>query len=177
MQERIFEPTIQALKKEGRPFVGVIYFGLMLTPSGPRVIEYNARFGDPEAQAVLPRLENDLCDIIDSCLDGTLDKVSLSWKPGASCCVVMASGGYPEKYETGYEITGTEDTDRIVFHAGTKQIHGKLVTTGGRVLSVYADAPTLDEAINLAYEGVGKISFKGMHFRTDIGRTIIGGQV
>lgn len=177
MQERIFEPTIQALKKEGRPFVGVIYFGLMLTPSGPRVIEYNARFGDPEAQAVLPRLENDLCDIIDSCIDGTLDKVALSWKPGASCCVVMASGGYPEKYETGYEITGTEDTDRIVFHAGTKQIHGKLVTSGGRVLSVYADAPTLDEAIKLAYEGVGKISFKGMHFRTDIGRTITGGQV
>ena len=175
MQEKIFVPTIEALRSEGRPFAGVIYFGLMLTPRGPRVIEYNARFGDPEAQAVLPRLENDLCDIIDACIDGTLDQVRLSWKPGASCCVVMASGGYPEKYQTGYEIKGINDTDRIVFHAGTKLADGKLITSGGRVLCVYADAPTLDEAINKAYEGVNKISFEGMHFRTDIGRTIPGG--
>jgi len=175
MQEKIFVPTIEALRSEGRPFVGVIYFGLMLTPRGPRVIEYNARFGDPEAQAVLPRLDNDLCDIIDACIDGSLDQVRLSWKPGASCCVVMASGGYPEKYTTGFEIKGIDDTGRLVFHAGTKLADGKLITSGGRVLCVYADAPTLDEAINKAYEGVNKISFEGMHFRTDIGRTIPGG--
>ena len=175
MMDTIFVPTIQALKNEGRPFVGVIYFGLMLTSQGPKVIEYNARFGDPEAQAILPRLENDLMDIIDACLDQTLDQVTLSWKSGASCCVVMASGGYPEKYRTGFEITGIEDTGKIVFHAGTKQINGKLVTSGGRVLCVYADAPTLDEAIDSAYEGVHKIVFEGMHFRTDIGRTITGG--
>jgi len=175
MMDTIFVPTIQALKNEGRPFVGVIYFGLMLTSQGPKVIEYNARFGDPEAQAILPRLENDLMDIIDACLDQTLDQVTLSWKSGASCCVVMASGGYPEKYRTGFEITGIEDTGKIVFHAGTKQINGKLVTSGGRVLCVYADAPTLDEAIDSAYEGVHKISFEGMHFRTDIGRAITGG--
>ncbi len=177
MLENIFIPTISALKEEGRPFVGVIYFGLMLTPQGPKVIEYNARFGDPEAQAILPRLENDLCDIIDACLDQTLDQVIFNWKPGTSCCVVMASGGYPEKYGTGYEITGIEDTDRLVFHAGTKRVDGKLVTSGGRVLCVYADAPTLDEAIDKAYEGVHRISFENMHFRTDIGRTIPGGAI
>lgn len=177
MLEKIFVPTIQALKNEGRPFVGVIYFGLMLTLQGPKVIEYNARFGDPEAQAVLPRLENDLCDIIDACLEQKLSQLTLRWKPGASCCVVMASGGYPDKYETGYEITGINDTDRIVFHAGTKLIDGKLVTSGGRVLCVYADAPSLDEAIDMAYDGVKKISFEGMHYRTDIGRTIPGGKI
>jgi len=177
MMDRIFMPTISALKKEGRPFVGVIYFGLMLTQKGPKVIEYNARFGDPEAQAVLPRLQNDLLDIVDACLDGTLDKVTLTWKPGASCCVVMASGGYPEKYRTGFEISGIDDTKNIVFQAGTKQIHGKLVTSGGRVLCVYADAPTLEEAIDKAYDGVHKISFENMHFRTDIGRTVPGGTI
>jgi phosphoribosylamine--glycine ligase len=175
MQSKIFIPTIQALMKEGRPFSGVIYFGLMLTPTGPRVIEYNARFGDPEAQAVLPMLENDLCDIIDACIDGTLDQIILKWKPGASCCVVMASGGYPEKYETGYEISGTKNTDCIVFQAGTKLCNGKLVTSGGRVLSVYADAPTIDEAIKKAYGGVSEIYFKNMHFRKDIGQTLHGG--
>lgn len=177
MQEKIFDPTIQALLAEGRPFSGVIYFGLMLTRQGPRVIEYNARFGDPEAQAVLPLLENDLCEIIDACIDKTLDQVTLHWKPAASCCVVMASGGYPDKYETGFEITGIDDTEELIFHAGTKLMDGKLVTSGGRVLCVYADAPTLDEAINRAYEGVSNISFEGMHFRTDIGRTIPGGSL
>jgi len=176
MYDTIFRPTIEALKKEGRPFSGVIYFGLMLTPEGPKVIEYNARFGDPEAQAVLPRLQNDLMEIIDACIDGTLDKVVLSWKPGASCCVVMASGGYPEQYGKGYEIKGIGDTGKIVFHAGTKRVDGKVVTSGGRVLCVYADAPTLEEAIDSAYEGVHKISFEKMHFRTDIGRTLPGGK-
>jgi len=176
MFDAIFLPTIQALSAEGRSFVGVIYFGLMLTAAGPRVIEYNARFGDPEAQAVLPRLNNDLMDIIDACINQTLDQVQLSWKPGASCCVVMASGGYPDAYQTGYEITGIQDTGRIVFHAGTKIIDHKVVTSGGRVLCVYADAPTMEEAIDSAYAGVAKISFKDMHFRRDIGRTLPGGK-
>ena len=175
MYDRIFLPTIQALQEEGRLFSGVIYFGLMLTSDGPRVIEYNARFGDPEAQAVLPRLENDLMDIIDACIDQTLDQVTLRWKPGASCCVVMASGGYPDEYKTGYEISGTKDIRQTVFHAGTKRVDGTLVTSGGRVLSVYADAPTIDEAIREAYEGVSGISFFDMQYRTDIGRPLPGG--
>ncbi len=176
MFDAIFLPTIQALSAEGRPFIGVIYFGLMLTATGPRVIEYNARFGDPEAQAVLPRLNNDLMDIIDACMNQTLDQVQLSWKPGASCCVVMASGGYPDAYQTGYEITGIQDTGRIVFHAGTKIVGQKVVTSGGRVLCVYADAPSMEEAIDSAYAGVSRISFKDMHFRRDIGRTLPGGK-
>ena len=175
MYDKIFVPTIQALKLEGRPFVGVIYFGLMLTKTGPRVIEYNARFGDPEAQAVLPRLENDLMEIIDACLNKTLDKVDFKWKPGASCCVVMASGGYPDTYEKGFEITGIKDCRCLVFHAGTTLSDGKILTNGGRVLSVYADAKTLEEAIDLAYSGVSKIHFEKMQFRKDIGRTLIGG--
>jgi len=175
MYDRIFLPTIQALAQEGRPFVGVIYFGLMLTETGPKVIEYNARFGDPEAQAVLPRLENDLVDIIDACLEGTLQQIKLSFKPGASCCVVMASGGYPETYETGFPIEGLDQVDEIVFHAGTKFVDGNIVTSGGRVLSVYADADDLETAIDKAYEGVAKISFNQMHYRKDIGRTLSGG--
>lgn len=175
MYDRIFLPTIQALAKEGRPFVGVIYFGLMLTETGPKVIEYNARFGDPEAQAVLPRLENDLVDIIDACLEGTLHQIELSFKPGASCCVVMASGGYPETYETGFPIEGLDQVDEIVFHAGTKFVDGNIVTSGGRVLSVYADSDDLETAIDKAYEGVAKISFNHMHYRKDIGRTLSGG--
>ncbi len=175
MYDQIFLPTIAALSREGRPFVGVIYFGLMLTDQGPRVIEYNARFGDPEAQAVLPRLENDLMDIIDACLDGTLDTIQLRFKPGASCCVVMASGGYPESYQTGYPIEGLDQVETIVFHAGTRQEDGNIVTSGGRVLAVYADAEDLESAIDKAYEGVAKISFKHMHYRKDIGRTLSGG--
>ena len=175
MNDRIFRPTIEALKAEGRPFVGVIYFGLMLTPDGPKVIEYNARFGDPEAQAVLPRLENDLLDIIDACIDGRLGEITLTWKPGASCLVVMASGGYPDTYETGFVIHGIEDAG-LVFQAGTKLDEGKIVTSGGRVLGVYADAQTLDEAIDKAYDGVHKIHFEKMHYRTDIGRTLPGGK-
>ncbi len=177
MLEKIFAPTIQALESEGRPFVGVIYFGLMLTSEGPKVIEYNARFGDPEAQAVLPRLENDLLDIIDACLDQTLDQVKLNWKPGASCCVVIASGGYPEGYETGFAINGLDDVETLVFHAGTKLADGEVETSGGRVLAVYADADDLEKAIDRAYQGVAKISFEKMHFRTDIGRTLTGEKI
>ncbi len=174
MNETIFAPTIEALRKENRPFVGVIYFGLMLTKDGAKVIEYNARFGDPEAQAVLPLLKTDLTDIIEACLDGTLANLPIEWYPCASCCVVMASGGYPEQYRTGYVINGLEDVETLVFHAGTKFEGDQIVTAGGRVLSVYAAANNLDEAIEKAYEGVRKISFQDMHFRTDIGRTLPG---
>lgn len=169
--EMIIRPTIQALKEEGAPFVGVIYFGLILTPSGPKVIEYNARFGDPEAQAILPRLENDLMEVFEACTDHCLDRVSLRFKKGGSCCVVMASGGYPDRYEKGFEIQGIKACNCLVFHAGTKKVNGKYYTNGGRVLAVYADADTVEEAIDQAYEGVRNIQFRGMHFRTDIGRT------
>lgn len=172
IQNEIITPTVEALKAEGRPFKGVIYFGLMLTPDGPKVVEYNARFGDPEAQAVLPLLENSLLDIVDACIDGTLDKVDFKWKNKCSCVVVMASGGYPQSYAKGYEITGIDTCGKIVFQAGTALKDGKLVTSGGRVLCVYDEADTLDEAIDGAYEGVAKISFKDMHFRHDIGRTL-----
>ena len=172
IQNEIITPTVEALKKEGRPFKGVIYFGLMLTPEGPKVVEYNARFGDPEAQAVLPLLENSLLDIVDAVIDGKLDQVEFKWKNKCSCVVVMASGGYPQSYAKGYEITGIDTCGKIVFQAGTALKDGKLVTSGGRVLCVYDEADTLDEAIDGAYEGVAKISFKDMHFRHDIGRTL-----
>ena len=128
IQNEIITPTVEALKKEGRPFKGVIYFGLMLTPEGPKVVEYNARFGDPEAQAVLPLLENSLLDIVDACIDGTLDKVDFKWKNKCSCVVVMASGGYPQSYAKGYEITGIDTCGKLVFQAGTALKDGKLVT-------------------------------------------------
>ena len=168
--DTIFVPTVEAMAKEGRPFQGVLYFGLMLTPKGPRVIEYNARFGDPETQAVLSRLQSDLFDIMNAVIDGTLDQIDIQWSDDAACCVCMASGGYPKAYEKGKEITGLDDvTDSFVFHAGTKVQDGKLVTSGGRVLGVTATAPTLDEAIRKAYVDVHKIHFDGAHFRTDIG--------
>ncbi len=172
IQDEIITPTVEALKKEGRPFKGVIYFGLMLTPNGPKVVEYNARFGDPEAQAVLPLLENSLLDIVDAIIDGKLDQIDFKWKNKCSCVVVMASGGYTQSYAKGYEITGIDTCGKLVFQAGTALKDGKLVTSGGRVLCVYDEADTLDEAIDGAYEGVAKISFKDMHFRHDIGRTL-----
>lgn len=168
--ETIFRPTVEAMAKEGRPFKGVLYFGLMLTEKGPRVIEYNARFGDPETQAVLSRLESDLFDIFNAVIDGKLEEADIRWADNAACCVVMASGGYPKSYEKGKEITGLHDvTDAIVFHAGTAAQDGKIRTSGGRVLGVTATAPTLDEAIQRAYAGVQKIHFDQAHFRTDIG--------
>lgn len=168
--ETIFRPTVEAMAKEGRPFKGVLYFGLMLTEKGPRVIEYNARFGDPETQAVLSRLESDLFDIFNAVIDGKLEEADIRWADNAACCVVMASGGYPKSYEKGKEITGLHDvTDAIVFHAGTAAQDGKIRTSGGRVLGVTATAPTLDEAIRRAYAGVQKIHFDQAHFRTDIG--------
>lgn len=168
--ETIFKPTVAAMAAEGRPFKGVLYFGLMLTPKGPKVIEYNARFGDPETQAVLSRLDSDLFDIFNAVIDEKLDEIDIQWADNAACCVCMASGGYPKAYEKGKEITGLNDvTDSFVFHAGTKLQDGKLVTSGGRVLGVTATAPTLDDAIRKAYADVHKIHFDGAHYRTDIG--------
>ena len=168
--ETIFQPTVAAMAAEGRPFKGVLYFGLMLTPKGPRVIEYNARFGDPETQAVLSRLETDLYDIFNAVIDEKLDEIEIRWADNAACCVCMASGGYPKAYEKGKEITGLDDVaGSFVFHAGTAVKDGKFVTSGGRVLGVTATAPTLDEAIRKAYADVHKIHFDKAHFRTDIG--------
>ncbi len=168
--EQIFKPTIDAMAKEGRPFQGVLYFGLMLTEQGPRVIEYNARFGDPETQAVLSRLDSDLYEIFDAVIDKRLDEIEIRWKPDAACCVVMASGGYPKNYTKGKVISGLDQVkDSFVFHAGTALQDGMTVTSGGRVLGVTAVAPTLDEAIQKAYGDVHRISFENAHFRNDIG--------
>ena len=171
--EEIFLPTVAALKAEGRPFHGVIYFGLMLTPDGPKVVEYNARFGDPECQAVLSLLDSDLMDLFLACRNGTLDQVDVRWKDGASCCLVLASGGYPSSYVKGYPITGLEEAGRTatVFHAGTKLgADGAVLTNGGRVLGVTATGPDLEAAIQGAYASAKHIYFTDMHFRTDIGR-------
>lgn len=167
----IFQPTVTAMMAEDRPFKGVLYFGLMLTPDGPKVIEYNARFGDPETQAVLCRLDTDLFEIFNAVIDGRLDEIDIHWKDEAACCVVMASGGYPKAYEKGKRIEGLDQVQNsIVFHAGTaRDAADHLVTNGGRVLGVTATAPTLDEAIEKAYEDVHRISFEGAHYRTDIG--------
>ena len=168
--ETIFQPTVAAMAKEGRPFKGVLYFGLMLTPKGPKVIEYNARFGDPETQAVLSRLETDLFDIFNAVIDEKLDEIEIHWADNAACCVCMASGGYPKAYEMGKEITGLADVkDSFVFHAGTAVRGGTFVTSGGRVLGVTAVAPTLEEAIRKAYADVEKIHFEAAHYRRDIG--------
>ncbi len=169
--DEIFLPTIRALKAEGRPFHGVLYFGLMLTPQGPKVVEYNARFGDPECQAVLSLLDGDLMDIFAACREGTLDKADYRWKDQAACCLVLASGGYPLSYQKGYPISGLEEAGRsaVVFHAGTAERDGQLVTNGGRVLGVTALGDTLEGAIANAYAAARPISFQDMHFRTDIG--------
>ena len=171
----IFVPTIEAMVKEGRPFKGCLYFGLMMTPKGPKVIEYNARFGDPEAQVVLPRLKTDLVDICEAVIDERLSDLDIEWYDGAAACVVMASGGYPVAYKKGIEMFGLDENGQVdgatVYHAGTKYEGGKFYTNGGRVLGVTAKAPTLDEALEKAYAAVKKISFEGAHYRTDIGRT------
>ncbi len=170
--EKIYKPTVAAMNKEGRTFKGILYFGLIVTEEGPKVLEYNARFGDPEAQVVLPRLKSDLVDIMDAVIDGNLEKHHIEWDRGAAVCVVMASGGYPVKYRKGYKIDGIEKAEKdgcIVFHAGTRTVEGKTVTAGGRVLGVTAVDKGLDSAIKKAYAGVEKIEFKDKHFRRDIG--------
>ena len=170
--DQIFLPTVAALGAEGRPFQGVLYFGLMLTPQGPRVVEYNARFGDPECQVLLSLLDSDLLEIMLACRAGTLDQAEVRWKDAAACCLVLASGGYPGSYQKGLPITGLEEAGKaaVVFHAGTAlSPDGTLVTSGGRVLGVTAVAPTLDGAIDAAYAAARPIHFDHMQFRTDIG--------
>lgn len=171
--ENIYKPTIDAMNKENRKFKGVLYFGLIITKDGPKVLEYNARFGDPETQVVLPRLKNDLLDIFDAVIDEKLANLDIEWDSNAAVCVIMASGGYPEKYAAGYEISGIEMAEKecgvTVFHAGTKCENGRLLTSGGRVLGVTAVAPTVEDARIIAYKGVERISFKDAHYRKDIG--------
>ena len=170
----IFLPTIEAMTKEGRTFRGCLYFGLMLTDLGPKVIEYNCRFGDPEAQAVLPLLQSDLLAIMMATANGTLNQTEVSFSSGASCCVVLASGGYPVAYETGKEIKGLnakKEPGVYYFHAGTKRLEdGKILTSGGRVLGVTAVADTLTAAVQKAYRACDSVSFENMHMRRDIGQ-------
>ncbi|MCC8195794.1 MAG: phosphoribosylamine--glycine ligase [Ruminococcus sp.] len=168
--EKIFLPTIDAMNKEGRTFKGCLYFGLMLTPDGPKVIEYNCRFGDPETQVVLPLLKSDLLTIMQACTNGTLSETEVEFSRGSACCVVMASKGYPVSYEKGYEITIPEDVAPNVYVAGAALKDGKLVTSGGRVLGVTATADTLPEAIEEAYQLTDKIHFDNQYMRKDIGK-------
>ena len=172
-RKTIFEPTMAAMNSEGRTFKGCLYFGLMITPKGPKVIEYNARFGDPEAQVVLPRLKTDFVDIIESVIDERLSEVDIVWSEQAAACVIMASGGYPLAYKKGIEITGLDENGQVegatVYHAGTKFENGKFLTNGGRVLGVTSSGDTLDEALKKAYAAVEKIHFDGVHYRHDIG--------
>ena len=169
--EKIFKPTVAALRSEGIIYKGVIFFGLMSTKDGVKVIEYNARFGDPETQVVLPRLKTDIIDIFEAVCDGTLDKVNVEWEDNACVCVVEASGGYPKKYQTGYEISGLSNMNEniFVYHAGTKKENGKYLTAGGRVLGITAKSKDLDTAISDAYNAVKNISFTDVHYRKDIG--------
>lgn len=168
--ETIFLPTIRAMEAEGRLFRGCLYFGLMLTRDGPKVIEYNCRFGDPETQVVLPLLESDLLTILRHCADGTLDQAEIKFRDGAACCVIMASDGYPQKYETGFEITLPADGKTLVYVAGAKRKDGRLLTAGGRVLGVTAVAETLADAVRAAYEGVAQVKFENAYYRRDIGQ-------
>ncbi len=173
----IYQATVDAMAAEGREFKGIIFFGLMLTPKGPRVLEYNARFGDPETQVVLCRMKNDIMDVVDACIDGTLDKVDLEFEDNAAVCVVLASEGYPVSYEKGFEITGLEKfenkDDYYCFHAGSKfDANGKIVTNGGRVLGVTAKGANLKEARTKAYEATEWVDFANKYKRNDIGKAI-----
>ncbi len=176
-REHIYQKTVDAMRAEGREFKGIIFFGLMLTADGPRVLEYNARFGDPETQVVLPRMKNDLAEVFEACVDGTLDQVELEFEDNAAVCVVLASDGYPEKYEKGFPISGLDafagKKDYFVFHAGTKKAaDGQILTNGGRVLGVTATGKDLKEARKKAYEATKWISFENKYMRTDIGKAI-----
>ena len=175
-QEHIYQATVDAMAAEGRPFQGIIFFGLMLTENGPRVLEYNARFGDPEAQVVLPRMKNDILDVIDACIDGTLDKVELQFEDNAAVCVILASEGYPLSYEKGFSVRGLERFEKAdgyyCFHAGTKRTEEGIVTNGGRVLGVTALGTTLQEARANAYAAAGWVDFDNKYLRKDIGKAI-----
>jgi len=168
VEKNIIEPTIRGMQEEGRPFQGVIYFGLMLTPSGPKVLEYNARFGDPETQVVLPRLKTDLLDIMEAIIDKRLDQVQVQWDDRAAVCVILASGGYPGSYRRGLPIE--INTDCLLFHAGTKRTEQGLVTDGGRVLGVTALGESVEKCARRVYDHIAYIHFDDMHYRRDIGR-------
>ncbi|MGI6161707.1 MAG: phosphoribosylamine--glycine ligase [Christensenellales bacterium] len=168
VERDIIFPTVEAMNSEGCRFKGVIYFGLMLTKDGPKVLEYNARFGDPEAQAVLPMLENDIAEVMLAVIDERLEDITLKWRTGAAVCVVMASRGYPGEYEKGLPISGIEDAG-LVFHAGTRLEEGRYYTNGGRVLAVSAMGDDISGARAAAYDALSRISFEGAQFRTDIG--------
>ena len=175
-QKYIYQPTVDAMAAEGREFKGIIFFGLMLTDKGPKVLEYNARFGDPDAQVVLCRQKNDIMDVVDACIDGTLDQIDLEFEDNAAVCVILASEGYPVSYEKGKVITGLENFDNkedyYCFHAGTKEINGQIVTNGGRVLGVTAVGKDLKEARRKAYEATNWVSFDNKYMRSDIGKAI-----
>lgn len=175
-KEHIYQKTVDAMRAEGREFKGIIFYGLMLTKSGVKVLEYNARFGDPETQVVLPRMENDIIDVFEACIDGCLDKIDLKFENNAAVCVVLASDGYPLEYEKGKKISGLENfegkTDIFAFHAGTKKVNGDVLTNGGRVLGITATAPTLKEARDKAYEATKLIDFENKYMRNDIGMSI-----
>ena len=177
VEKEILVPTVHAMNREGRPYKGVIYIGLMITSTGPKVLEFNVRFGDPEAQVILSRMKSDIVPIMLATITGELDKIDLEWHPQASVCVVMASGGYPGNYDNGKEITGLDllkNQEGIsVFHAGTKSADGKIVTNGGRVLGVVACGEEIEDAQKNVYEAVSKISFDGAHYRRDIANKAI----
>jgi len=174
VKETVFRRVIDGMLKDGNPFVGVLYAGLMLTKDGPKVLEFNVRFGDPETQAILPRLKTDLIDIIEKVVDGKLDSINIEWDKRPAVCIVLASKGYPGEYEKGKVITGLDETknlkDAVIFHAGTSIRDGKVVTSGGRVLGVTALSDTIESTINRAYSVVHMVKFDGMHYRSDIGR-------
>ena len=176
-REHIYQPTVDAMRAEGREFKGIIFFGLMLTAEGPKVLEYNARFGDPETQVVLPRMKNDLFEVFEACIDGTLDQVELEFEDNAAVCVMLASDGYPEHYEKGYPISGLEkfkDAEGYyAFHSGTKfDENGRIVTNGGRVLGVTALGKDLKEARANAYQATEWVEFENKYMRHDIGHAI-----
>ncbi|NLK26887.1 MAG: phosphoribosylamine--glycine ligase [Clostridiales bacterium] len=175
-KEKIYQPTIDAMKAEGREFVGILFVGLMLTAEGPKVLEYNARFGDPEAQVVLPRMKNDLVEVCEACIDGKLDQIDLVFEDNAAVCVVLASEGYPEHYKKGYPIFGLENfkgkEDYYLYHAGTKREGNAILTSGGRVLGITAKGRDLQEARQKAYEATTWIEFENKYMRTDIGKAI-----
>jgi phosphoribosylamine--glycine ligase len=181
IMHHIAEPTIRGMAEEGAPFAGVLYCGLMMTARGPQVLEFNARFGDPETQALLVRLDSDLLEALEACIDGNLDQTTLRWSPGASACVVTSSAGYPGSYKTGLPMIGLGAAAQIpgvqVFHSGTAQVGGQLVTAGGRVLGVTAVAGTLNEALARAYQAIAEIHFEGMYYRRDIGHRALKSKV
>jgi phosphoribosylamine---glycine ligase len=176
VRDRIMLPMIRAMQQEGRPYKGILYAGLMLTKTGPQILEFNARFGDPETQPLIARMDSDIVPIFEACIDGTLDQCPLEWKNESSVCVVMAAKGYPNSYDKGKPISGFKDANDLpgimVFHAGTKQHDGKVLTSGGRVLGVTATGENIPTAISRAYEAVDKIQWDGIHYRKDIGHRV-----